>query len=119
MVFIISGCSLKEPLISSNSATILFKTPTIKFHDKGFIYKYKNYTQLQVFTTGKVIFDVKIYNNEICTGTFKCMSLKEFNKNNLSSTYEDNFIKQLFDENNKISYFKDSKNGILIKINRD
>ncbi|OCL87450.1 hypothetical protein AAX26_00535 [Aliarcobacter thereius] len=47
------------------------------------------------------------------------MSLKEFNKNNLSSEYNDNFIKKIIDEEQKESYFKDQKKGILIKIIRD
>ncbi|TLS70744.1 hypothetical protein FE243_02485 [Aliarcobacter thereius] len=91
----------------------------MKFHDKGFIYKYKNYTNIQVFTAGNIIFDANIYEDEICTGKFKCMSLKEFNKNNLSSEYNDNFIKKIIDEEQKESYFKDQKKGILIKIIRD
>jgi len=32
-------------MIASNSATILFKTPKLKFHDKGFIYKFETLNQ--------------------------------------------------------------------------
>ncbi len=45
--------------------------------------------------------------------------LDTFNKENLSSTYPNNFLKSLFDKKNKEIIHKDSKNNILIKIIRD
>lgn len=91
----------------------------MKFYDKGFINKYKDYTQVQVFTAGTAILDMKIYEDKICTSTFECQDLKTFNKENLSASYEDDFIVKLFDRNDKEVIHKDSKNGILIKIKRD
>ena len=93
-LFIFTGCfSTNEPQISSNSATILIKTPQMKFYDKGFIYKFKDYTQVQIFSAGTAILDMKIYEDKICRATFECQDLKTFNKENLSSTYEDDFLK--------------------------
>jgi len=106
-------------MIASNSATILFKTPKLKFHDKGFIYKFEDYIQVQVFSAGVAIFDVKIYDNKICQSTFKCQSLDTFNKENLSSTYSKNFLKELFQRNEKETIHKDNENSILIKIIKD
>ena len=34
---------------------------------------------------------MKIYEDKICRATFECQDLKTFNKENLSSTYEDDF----------------------------
>ncbi len=85
--------------LESNSATILIKTPNMKFNDKGFIFKFKDYTQVQIFSA--------------------CQDLDTFNKENLSSTYPNNFLKSLFDKKNKEIIHKDSKNNILIKIIRD
>jgi len=117
--FFITGCIPKETIIASNSATILFKTPKLKFYDKGFIYKFEDYTQVQVFSTGIAIFDVKIYDDKICQSTFKCQSLDTFNKENLSSTYPKNFLKELFGKNEKEIIHKDIENSILIKIIKD
>lgn len=91
----------------------------MKFYDKGFIYKYSDYTQVQIFSVGTVVLDMKIYKDRVCKSTFKCQDLKSFNRENLSSSYDDNFIKELFERNEKEVVFRDKKNNILIKIKRD
>lgn len=112
------GCFNPQPKISS-SATILIKTPTMKFYDKGFIYNFADYTQVQVFTAGNVVLDMKIYEDRICTSTFKCQDLKTFNSQNLDKSYDDNFIKSLFSKNQKEIIHRDKENRILIKIKKD
>ncbi|NQY93604.1 MAG: hypothetical protein HRT43_05515 [Campylobacteraceae bacterium] len=91
----------------------------MKFYDKGFITQYDNYTQVQIFSAGTLVLNLEIYEDRICTSTFKCQSLKAFNAQNLDSSYADNFIKKLFDNASKRTVFRDRKNGILIKITRD
>lgn len=91
----------------------------MKFYDKGFIYKYDDYTQVQIFSAGTAILDLKIYDDKVCKSTFKCQDSKTFNSENLSSTYPDNFLKELFDRNEKETVFSDKPNNILIKILRD
>ena len=86
----------------------------MKFNDKGFIFKFKDYTQVQIFSAGVAVLDMKIYEDKVCKSTFKCQD-----KENLSSTYPNNFLKSLFDKKNKEIIHKDSKNNILIKIIRD
>ena len=118
-MFIFTGCfSTNQPQITS-STTILIKTPQMKFYDKGFIYKFKEYTQVQIFSAGTAILDMKIYEDRICRATFECQDLKTFNKENLSSTYEDDFLKKLFEKNEKEITHRDKENGILIKILKD
>lgn len=88
----------------------------MKFYDKGFINHYANYTQVQVFSAGNVVLNLKIYDDRVCRDTFECQTLKQFNKEYLSASYEDDFIQKLFSQDNKDIYFKDSKNGVLIKV---
>jgi len=111
LIFI--SCSSKQP-IHSISSTILLKTPTMKFYDKGFITKYHDHIHLQIFEVGHLALDLKIYKDEVCEGVLQCISLSEFNKKYLHSTYKDNFLYNLFSKN-KI-YHKDKKNKILIKV---
>ena len=115
LIFIIlfTGCSIKKP-IYSKSSTIIFKTPNMKFYDKGFISKYKNYIHLQIFNVGQLVLNLKIYKKEVCKGTLQCMSSKEFNKKYFNKSYKDDFLYNLFSQN-KI-YHKDKKNNILIKV---
>jgi hypothetical protein len=91
----------------------------MKFYDKGFIYKYKDYTQVQIFSAGTAVLDMKIYEDKICRTTFKCQDLETFNKENLASTYPNNFLKELFERNQKEVIHRDKEHDILIKIIRD
>ena len=95
LMFLLTSCAIKEPLISS-SATILIKTPSMKFYDRGFINIFPTYTQVQVFSAGNLVLNLKIYEERICRDTFECQTLKQFNKEYLSSTYADDFLKKLF-----------------------
>jgi len=108
---------MKPKIVSS--AIILIKTPTMKFYDKGFISKYKNYTDVQIFSAGTSILNLKIYDNQICRDTFKCQSLKSFNTQYLNFKYRDDFLKKLFNDDRKKVIFRDRKNKILIKIIKD
>jgi hypothetical protein len=113
-----TACASKQ-ILQSSSATILIKTPSLKFYDKGFIYKYIDYTQVQIFSAGTVVLDMKIYEDRVCKSTFKCQDLKTFNKENLDDSYDELFLKNLFDKNEKEVIHRDKKNRILIKIKRD
>ena len=107
------GCSTKQP-IKSQSSVILFKTPTMKFYDSGFITKYDNHFHLQIFNVGQLILNLEIYQDKICKGTLQCMSVKDFNSKYFHSTYKDDFLYNPFLQEN--IYFKDKKNNILIKV---
>lgn len=117
-IFIFTGCFNTKPQLTS-SATILIKTPSMKFYDKGFIFKYRDYTQVQIFSAGTAVLDMKIYEDRICKSTFECQDLKTFNSQNLHPSYEDTFIKELFDKNEKEVIHRDRKNRILIRIRKD
>ncbi len=96
------GCASKQP-IKSMSSTIIIKTPTMKYYDKGFIFYYDNYVRLQLLNIGKVILDLEIYPNKICKSTFECVSAENFNKDYLHESYNNNFLYKLFN-NKKINY---------------
>lgn len=119
IVFIIflSGCSLKQP--KPQSATILIKTPTMKFYDRGFITQNSYSVKLQVYSAGVSILDLDVYEDRVCRSTFECEQLKIFNKKNLSSEYEDDFLYKLLSQNSNEINFKDKKNKITIRIIKD
>jgi hypothetical protein len=112
----IFGCSQKQPIVSK-STTVIFKTPTMKFYDKGFVIHYDHYTHLQILNLGKVVLDLEIYKDKICEGTLRCISADEFNKKYLNKDYKKDFMYNLFKKDRV--HFKDKKNGILIKIKKD
>ena len=108
-----TACATKQPTITS-SHTIIIKTPKMKFYDKGFISKYEEYIHLEIFQVGNIVLDLKIYKNEVCQSTLKCISSKEFNEKYLHNSYKDDFLYNLFSQ--KKIYFKDTINNILIKV---
>ena len=115
-VLLFSACSTKE-IKQSNSAIIIFKTPSMKFYDRGFVKIYDKYINLQIYNSGQIALNLDIYKNKICKGFLQCQSSKEFNKNYLNSDYSDDFLFKLFSKN-KV-YFKDKLNSIFIKVKKN
>ena len=46
----IFGCN-EAPYLEENSAYIVFKTPTFRYADMGFVYKNPNKVKLQIYST--------------------------------------------------------------------
>jgi len=116
LVLFFSACSTKQ-IKQSNSAIIIFKTPSMKFYDRGFVKIYDKYINLQIYNSGQIALNLDIYKNKICKGFLQCQSSKEFNKNYLNSDYSDDFLFNLFSKN-KV-YFKDKLNSIFIKVKKN
>lgn len=74
---------------------------------------------MQILSAGTSVLSLKIYENQICRDTFECQSLKSFNREFLDESYEDNFLKELFEKEDKEVTHRDKKNNILIKIKKD
>ena len=91
----------------------------MKFYDKGFITKYNNYTKVEVFSAGTAVLTLKVYEDQVCRDTFECQSSKDFNREYLSSNYKNDFLKTLFDKEEKEIVHRDKENRILIKIKKD
>ena len=115
LVLVFTSCASKVANISKG-AIVIFKTPSMKFYDKGFVKAFDDYVNLQIYNSGQVALNIDIYNDKICKGFLQCQSSKEFNKRFLSSTYKDNFLYELF--KSKKVYFKDKQNGIFIKVRK-
>ncbi|HIP11391.1 MAG TPA: hypothetical protein EYG73_01605 [Arcobacter sp.] len=115
-VVLFIGCASKTP-VKTSSATVIFKTPSMKFYDQGFVNKYKDYIALNILNLGKSVLYLEIYENRVCQSTFRCIPSSEFNTKYLSATYKDDFLYKLFLRKN--IYHKDKKEGIFIKVISD
>lgn len=119
MIVLFAGCSQKEP-IKTESFDILFKTKNLKFNDKGFINKFYDYTQLQIYNAGFVVLDLKIYDDKVCKGLLQCQDIKTFNLEQFGTNYQDNFLRKLFENINENGiFYKDAKNGIIIRATKE
>ncbi len=89
-----TACSIKKQTLTSDSCLIVFKTKKFAFADSGFLKKGKDFTNLQVFSAGNVILNLKITKNSICDGNL-CLSKKEFTKRYLSKNYPENILEDI------------------------
>jgi len=113
LLVVFTGCGHKQP-ISTKSATVVVKTPTLRFYDKGFIEKYEDKVRLIILDFGVVVNDMTIYRDRVCKNLILCLDTAEFNSRYLAKSYEKDFLYNLF--NDEDINFKDKENGILIKI---
>ena len=116
LLILFTGCIHKQPVFEK-SATILIKTPTMKFYDKGFVTHYQDHTHLQIYNAGQSVLELKIYKDKICKDTFACQSLKAFNADFLDESYEEDFLPQLFGQ--KEIDFYDAQHRIKIRVAYD
>lgn len=145
VAFMLGGCAVKTPITSSDSYLVTIKNKKIALSDMGFLNHGKEYTNLQIFSAGSVLFNLEI-NNNICLDG-RCTDRLEFNRLffenehyetmindilNMTPLYngknmvkiEGGFEQELELQNshivykvqNKSLYFRDSKNSILIKL---
>ena len=112
------GCAHKQALLTQ-TATILIKTPKLKFYDKGFISKFDDYTKVEILSAGTSVLSLQIYEDRICRDTFECQNLESFNAEFLDKNYDKQFLKELFEKEDKEIIHRDKKNKILIKITKD
>ncbi|PID48011.1 MAG: hypothetical protein CR967_02120 [Proteobacteria bacterium] len=144
MLFFVS-CSLSPKVTESQSIFMLIKTPNLKYADNGFIRRFGDDLQVQLFNAGSLALELKI-SKDICINGI-CYSKRQFNSKFLHSVYPDDFLENLilkreifgsigrkklsdgfsqdilkdglnisYKVSQKTSIFKDGKNLIFVKI---
>ena len=86
----------KQAYIEENSAVIVFKTPTFKYADMGFIYENKDEIKVEIYGSGQALMSLKISENLICMTALKCMPKEYFNAKILSEDYPKNILDNVF-----------------------
>ena len=147
LLLMLSGCGAK-PFVKSESATIILKTPKIKFADMGYVRSNEDVIALELFTAGQPVGKFEI-ESMVCVDGEGCLRKSSFNEEYLNVHYPDtlmedvlrgvpiydalnlsknehgfkqNILDEYVDIKYKVSekqiYFKDRQNGILIKIKK-
>ncbi|MCD6213167.1 MAG: hypothetical protein J7J02_09320 [Sulfurovum sp.] len=104
--------------LKENAALIVFKTPTFKYADMGFIYENRNEVKAEIYGSGQALMSLKITGSSVCMSLLECMSKKSFNKTVLSSLYPNEILdnifrgKPIFKEKN----LKRNRNGFTQKL---
>ncbi len=95
MGFLLSACASKE-YVKQNSAYIMFKTPTFKYADMGFIYENEKELKIEIYGSGKALMSLEISETSVCMGLLECMGKSAFNKEVLSGLYPEDILENIF-----------------------
>lgn len=93
--FLFSACASKE-YVEQNAAFIMFKTPTFKYADMGFIYENKEEIKVEIYGSGQALMSLEISETSVCMSSLECMSKSAFNKKVLYSMYPQDTLENIF-----------------------
>jgi len=95
VAFLLSACGT-EPYKRENSAFIVFKTPTFKYADMGFVYENSAEVKAEIYGSGQALMSLTVKGDSVCMSLLACMSKKDFNQQVLSAAYPDNILDNIF-----------------------
>jgi len=95
MGFLLSACASKE-YVKQNSAYIMFKTPTFKYADMGFIYENEEEMKIEIYGSGQPLMSLEISETSVCMSVLECMGKSTFNKEVLSGLYPEDILENIF-----------------------
>ena len=90
-----SACASKE-YVKQNSAYIMFKTPTFKYADMGFIYENQEEIKIEIYDSGQALMSLEISETSVCMSLLECMGKSTFNKEVLSDMYPEDILENIF-----------------------
>ena len=93
--FLLSACVPKE-YVTQNSAFIMFKTPTFKYADMGFIYENEEEIKVEIYGSGQALTSLDISETSVCMSLLECMGKRAFNKEVLSGMYPEDILGNIF-----------------------
>lgn len=90
-----NGCGTKT-YTKQESIFIVFKTPTFKHADLGFIYENSEEIKVEIYSNGQAVMALEIGKENICMSLLECMDKKHFNKEVLSHYYPVDILSHIF-----------------------
>jgi len=146
-ILLFGGCVAK-PFTTSDAATIVLKSPKLKFADAGYLRSSEEMVALELFSAGQAVAKIEV-GKLICVEGEGCMRKSSFNAEYLNARYPDTLMENILrsrpiyggqnlrrDEHGfeqiimddtveiayrvtqKQIYFRDRKNRVLIKIKK-
>jgi len=92
---VLNACTNTE-YEKQQSVYIVFKTPTFKYADLGFMYQNSNTLKIEIYGSGQAMMTLDISPKKVCMSFLECMDKKDFNKRILSGYYPDTMIENIF-----------------------
>lgn len=95
LIHLFTGCATKE-YTRQESVFIVFKTPTVKHADLGFIYTNAEEMKIEMYSNGQPVTALQIGKEKVCISLFECLDKKTFNKTVLSPAYPTDILSHIF-----------------------
>ncbi|QKG28488.1 putative lipoprotein [Campylobacter sp. RM16187] len=95
IIFILTSCAGLQTKRVSNTFAITILSPIIKINDVGFLHKSSNSLNLQIYSSGVNLANIKI-SDRICVSAV-CYEKKEFNKIFFLNEHYDEFFKEILE----------------------
>lgn len=116
----LSACMPKH-YVAQNSALIIFKTPTFKYADMGFIYENEEEIKVEIYSSGQALMSLEISETSVCMSLLECMGKNAFNQEVLSSMYPEDILENIF--RGKAIFngenLEENRNGFTQKIRKE
>lgn len=95
---LLSGCVGSMPKYATSKGTmIVFKTPTVRYADQGFISYASSETKVEIYSSAQAALRLRITPSQVCMSSFSCMSKKDFNTKILNNpNYPADTIEKIF-----------------------
>jgi len=114
---LLNACATKE-YTKQESVFIVFKTPTFRHADLGFIYENEEEIKVEIYSSGQAVMSLEISHSSVCMSLLECMSKKSFNEKVLSATYPESILNNIFQ--GKVIFsglnVKQTRNGFTQKL---
>ncbi len=95
LALLLASCASKQ-YVKQDSALIVFKTPTFKYADMGFIYENKDEVKVEIYSSGQALMSLRILESSVCMSLLKCMSKTRFNQEVLHAHYPKDMLENIF-----------------------
>ncbi len=93
--FMLHGCLQTTPSLQE-SAKIIWKSPSLRYADMGFISDNGKKLKIEIYGIGTPLMSLDINSEQVCMSQFECISPQQFNKQELSQYYPDTLLENIF-----------------------
>ncbi len=92
---LLTACGVKE-YAKQASVFIVFKTPSFKHADLGFIYENSDEVKVEIYGSGQALVSLEIREENICMSLLQCLPKQSFNRDVLSAFYPADILEHIF-----------------------
>ncbi len=95
MSFMLNGC-LQTPPSLQESAKIIWKSPSLRYADMGFVSDDGTNLKIEIYGVGTPLMSLDITSEQICMSQFNCITPQQFNAQELSKYYPNSLLENIF-----------------------